>query len=113
RRALLAVRGVEDRQRRRRGGALPDVVHAPPVEVFAVLLLVGLGGEDVAVGQLFPDTLGLIGVNAGPADLRIQQTADSERVIAYRLGGQPEARTASQQPVLRVLFEQIGRDARG
>ena len=78
-----------------------------------MLLLVGLGGENVAVGQLFPQTLGLIGVNAGSANLRTQKAADSERIVAHRLGRQPEARTASQQPVLRVLFEQLGRDARG
>ena len=65
---------------------------------------IGLPGEAPAESHLFPQALGLVGVDAGSADAGVEQAADIESVVAHHLGGQPETRPPRQQPVLRIAL---------
>ena len=51
--------------------------------------------------------------DARPADLLRQQAAGPQRRVADQLGLQPHARAAGQQPVVRVVGQQLRRHPRG
>ena len=110
--AFFAIRRVERVQRRGRGSALPERVHAAPVKIRARARRISLRGIDVAIRGLFPQPFGLIGEHARSTEPLDQQAADRERVVANHLRRQPEARPAGQQPILRILFQQLRRDSR-
>ena len=69
-------------------------------------LLVRLRREPVAERHLLPQSLGLIRQHARSADPIVEQAARRERRVANHLGRQPDAWTARQQPILRILLEQ-------
>ena len=66
------------------------------------------GGVRVGAGvarpvvDLHPKAIGLIGVDARSADLGVQELRDREGLVADRLGVEPQARRAREEPVLWV-----------
>ena len=71
------------------------------------LLGPGVGRElrrvAVGVADRLPQPRRLRRLDARPAHVLDQQAADEERLVAERLGVEPEPRPARQQPVGRVL----------
>ena len=51
-----------------------------------------------------PEAGGWYGLTRRAAELLDQQAANGQRLVADHLGGEPEARPAGEQPVLRVLL---------
>ena len=96
--ADLAVGRVEGGERRVVGRAAPEDIHAASVEIAALVLLVG--GVDAV-----PDAGRLVGLHAGPADLRVEQARDGERVVADEFGVEPDARSAGEQPVVGIFLQ--------
>ena len=62
--------------------------------------------------EVLPVTVGLVGIHAGAADLRDEQTADGQGVIAYLLGFQPAAALAGQFAVVRIARSGLRRGLR-
>ncbi len=110
--ADLPAGRVEGRQDGRRDGALPDGVHAAPVEALAVILDVDLlgGGRAAEVAHLTPEAIGLIGAAAGAADARREEPARREGDVPDELGLEPEAWAPRQEAVARISLEEARRD---
>ncbi len=62
--------------------ALPEGIHAAAVEIVAVPLRVGLGRKAVSERDLFPESIRLVGMNTGPADLSV--SADRLKRVRHR-----------------------------
>ena len=106
----LAAGGVEGGHVGRRGGAFPEGVEAASVEGVAGVLLVN-AGVAAAVGDGFPDVLGLVGAHAFAAERVVHQTTDEEGVVAHDFGVEAVAGGAAEQAILGVGGEQFGADA--
>src|SRR6266576_2894941 len=92
--ATLAGDCVERQHGWRRRGATPKRVEAAAIELVAMILRVGL-----ARAGLFPQSRGLIRLDARPADRAIQQPAGGERAVANLLRLQTMLRPAREQEV--------------
>ena len=82
--------------------APPEDIEAAPVEIAALVLLVG-GVHSV------PDARRLIGLHAGAADLRVEQSGDGEGVVADEFGVEPHARSAGKEAVIGILLQLLRR----
>src|SRR5208283_2131742 len=97
------ARGVEDVHRCGRGTAFPEGVHAAAVQVLALVTPV-VARVAADHRHRFPDSLGLVRLDAGSADLVDQQTTGGQGVIADHFAVHAETRTTGKEPVLRVLL---------
>ena len=70
----LAVGGVEHLHARRGSAALPEGVKATTVKVFTAVATVGVG-VTFTHGYRFPNPFGLVGFDAGPANLLHEEPA--------------------------------------
>ena len=96
--AFLARGGIEVGEHRLEKRALPMGIHATPIlPVIGVGIIVPVGELEVHVV-----TGRLIGMGAGPADVRIQQARDEQRIVPHEFRFQPARRLRGQQPVGRV-----------
>ena len=59
----------------------------------------------VLVIRAVPDAGRLVGLHARAADLRVQQAADRERVVADEFRVEANARAAGEKPVVRIAFQ--------
>ena len=107
----LAARGVENVQRRRRRGALPERVEAATVERLATVAFVIARGAP-RHGDGLPDPLGLVGLHARAADLSDEKPTGREGGIADHLTVHPETRAAREQAVRRVALDLCARGGR-
>src|SRR5581483_8101898 len=98
--------------RRRRNRTFPHVVHAAAIEISPAAGCIRLTRESLANGHFFPQTLWLIREDARAADLIVQETAGGERIVSDHFRRKPEAGPSRQQPILRVSFQELRRDAR-
>ena len=90
------------------GGPLPEGVEAAAVDLVDAGVGLELGRVAAGVADRLPQPRRLGRLDARPADLLDQQAADEQRLVADRLGVEPEPRPAGQQPVLRVLRQRSG-----
>ena len=106
--ANLAARRVESREGRIRADAAPKSVHGAAVKLrsFADRPFVhaDLGAQEA---QFFPEIRHLHRIHARSADLRIEQPAHRQRLVADHFGVHPEARAAGEQTVEQVLLEKL------
>src|SRR6185312_1839557 len=98
----LAAGCVERFECRVRRTSLPKRIEPSAVSV-AVLVLHPLL---VVVGRV-PNSRWLVGIHAGPPDLRIQEPARGEHRVSNHFGLHPEARPTSKQLVMWILLDQL------
>ncbi len=60
------------------------------------------------MADLFPESGRLIGMHARSAEARHEQSAEGERLVPNRLGGETEARAATDEPVARIELTLLG-----
>src|SRR5215831_2733234 len=100
----LTVGGIKGRHGRRRDSPFPVGVKASAILLFSLVRLIGSSIES----DLFPQSRRLVGFYRRAPDLLYQQTGNRQCLIANRLGGQAESRSASQETVFGILFKQLG-----
>ena len=106
--AFLARGCVEVGQHRMQEGPLPVHVNAP-----SVLAMVGVGNV-VAIGKLKVGVVTgrLVGEDARPADVQVDQPRDGQRVVANEFGIEPARRLRGEEPVVGVDIVEFGAEAR-
>src|SRR5690349_20436614 len=78
------------------------------VEAATILILAFAGLPFVAAVNDLPDAVGLRLHYAWAANLVAEQSADGEHLVAEHFGFEADARTASEQAVVRIALNQIG-----
>ena len=98
-----AIRGVEDGEGGRWGGAVDEGVEA--AAVFVVAFADGPGAFDLALAH---DAIGDGRIDWGAADLRGEQAAGGEGDVAHDFGVEAEAGLAGEEVVAGVFFAEVG-----
>src|SRR5262249_29222061 len=101
--AVFAAGRVKSRHRGMRRGASDESVEAAAEAVFAFA-----HRPFLAAVWRFPDAVWLKREDTRSPQLVAEETARGERHVADHLGFHSETRTAREQTVIRVLFEQRG-----
>src|SRR5262245_14793595 len=89
--------------------ALPVHVYAPAILTIIVLR------DVIAIRELEVCVVasGLVGPDAGSAQLEIEQSGHEERIVAYELGFQTSRVLGGQPAVLRIQVQQFAAQAGG